>query len=69
VVVETYVFVMTFRVILPFVNVLSSPIPCKWFKTNPIAPMITINALIHWTPTNMSPNIDFVNMDYFGHPI
>ncbi len=61
--------VLTYGIVLPFVNVLSSLIPCKQFKTNPITLMITINAPIYWTPTIMSPNTNIVNTDYFGHPI
>ncbi len=60
--------VLTYGIVLTFVNVLSSLIPCKQFKTNPITLMIIINAPIYWTPTNMSPNTNIVNMD-FGHPI
>jgi hypothetical protein len=69
VVVETYVVVMTFKVVLPFVNCFKFTNTMQAINKNPIALILIINSPIHWTPTNMSPNTDFANMDYFGHPI
>jgi hypothetical protein len=45
-VVETFLIVLAFGAILPFVNVLRLLIPYKWFNTNSITFMITINAKI-----------------------
>jgi hypothetical protein len=59
--VHTYGIILTIRVVLPFVNVLTSLVPCKQFNTNPIAFMITINAQIDWTPTNISQNANVYN--------
>jgi len=46
VVVQTYVVVITFGAILPFINILRSPIPYKCSNSNPIALMIARNAQI-----------------------
>jgi hypothetical protein len=55
---------------LPFVNVLRSLIPYKWFNTTSTTFMIVTNAQIDWTFIIMSPNIKmFVIVDYFMHPI
>jgi hypothetical protein len=45
-VVETFLIVLAFGVVLPFVNVLRLPIPYKWFNTNSTTSMITINEKI-----------------------
>ncbi len=64
-VVQTSISILTIGVILPFVNVLTSSISCKYSNTNPTTFMITINAQIYRTFTNMSSNTDVYNHGLF----
>jgi hypothetical protein len=65
VVVRTYVVILAFGVVLPFVNILSSLFPCKQSNTHPTTFMITINTQIDWTPTNMSLDENVYNCGLF----
>jgi len=51
---ETNLVILTRRVNLPYVNIIRSPIPCKWSNTHQIGIMIVINTKIEYTLRNMS---------------
>jgi hypothetical protein len=66
VVVETNLVVLTCGVVLPFVNVSSLPVPCKWSNIHQINFMIIKNKINKLDTYNYVTRHMFTIVNYFG---